>query len=44
MAKIKDELRTVEHATNMGEQGLLGKRCFADYLRTKKRLDDILEN
>lgn len=44
MAKIKDELRTVVYATNMGEQVLLGKGCFADYLRTKKRLDEALEN
>lgn len=44
MAKIKDELRTVGYVTNMGEQVLLGKRCFAEYLRTKKRLDGTLEN
>lgn len=44
MGKITDELRTVKYATDMGEQVLLGKRCFADYLRTKKRLDEALEN
>ena len=44
MGKIADELRTVEYATGKGKQVLLGKRCFEEYMRTKKRLDDALEN
>jgi hypothetical protein len=44
MGKIAEELRLVKYATDMGEKVLLGKRCFADYHRTKKRLDEVLEN
>ena len=44
MGKIKDDVKTLRNATNMGEIGMLGSRVAAKYGQAKKSLNDRLNN